>query len=120
MKKPNKHNLLEAGSWQLDAFSPNEANFSHRAYIESRFPVNPRGIKADRACPNEPNFALFLILLPFTIYLFPFLRNEPNYPVHPVNLVKKRNEAKFSPPRPRPVKEFVTLCRKIAYRLDTA
>jgi hypothetical protein len=80
----NKANLLEAGRWQLKAFLLNEPNSTS---------LNP-GIPASvysYFSPNEPNFTLFLVLLPFPLYLFPFLLNEPNFAV---NLSKTAISAK--------------------------
>jgi len=79
----------------------NEPNFTRRACVELRHPVHSRGIEPDRvrqnkaksaflypcipaslySCfsPNKPNFTIFHVLLPFALYLFPFLRNEPNF-----------------------------------------
>jgi hypothetical protein len=106
----------------------NEAIWSRRACVELRDPVRSRGIEPDCVRPNEANFTLFLVPLPFPFYLLTFLRNEPNfqeagsrqieafppkktkhtylyayisiylYPVHPVNPVKNNNFSSASVP----------------------
>ena len=53
-------------------FSPNEPNLVRRAYVGLRDHMPSRGIEPDRVRPNEAN-----------------------YPVYPVNPVKKRNEPNF-------------------------
>ncbi|HML73669.1 MAG TPA: hypothetical protein PKB02_04155 [Anaerohalosphaeraceae bacterium] len=43
--------------------------------------LNPCILASVYSCfsPNEPNFTLFLVLLPFPLYLFTFQLNEPNF-----------------------------------------
>ncbi|HML74503.1 MAG TPA: hypothetical protein PKB02_08390, partial [Anaerohalosphaeraceae bacterium] len=75
---PNEANLQEAGSRQLEAFPLNEANFT-----------------------------LFLVLLPFPLYLFTFQLNDPNCPVNPVKKIFMQNKANLPEAGSRQLEAFL-------------
>jgi len=85
------------------------------------------GQKEQDVFPIKPNSTFVFTCIP--VYLHTCIsRNEPNfYPLLYLCALggknkRLQNKANLNSPLPgpRPVKEFVTLCRKIAYRLYTA
>jgi hypothetical protein len=120
-EKRNEPNFQEAGSRQIEAFSPKKPKHTYlyayiSMYLYPVHPVNPvkkiilqneaisEGRRRFQLRVNQSPPPADSSLFPFPLYLYTCLPNE----------------AKFSPLRSRSAKEFVTLCRKIAYRLDTA